>query len=322
MEPSSTRSALPRALTARAARLLSSVIEVTIDLHGRDGARALVETPGGVRALSALAGGPLDARARAFVDDALLRGLDEVRLGLSVPALFDEAPVNGARRANARTPSSSTKAAGAKLPRAPLLSLAARHFSAKDIDAHLLGALLRAARAPAPAHEDAHTERLLREPGIGPRARFALAVVALRVVDPWREFSPALAALALGSIDGAPYGVPLVVYDRVNAVLDALLAGEGARPRGGALVSLASLVVEHARAARPTAREARLVTLVRRERAHARDYLALTSEGVFDGARAPRLPRKRARTAERRAGFVPYFSQPGTRAAQGDLFAP
>lgn len=346
VDPNSEDTEMPRILRARAARLLSSVIEVTLDLHGIDGVQALTDDPARCRTLSALAGGPLDdgpdARARAFVFRALSRGLDAHRLGLTI----DDAGLTPVGRAPLRalarvlrvppvttTARSAPKNDTARASRANVIALprAPQVFEPSSVDAHLLGALLATARAPVPASEGPLFERLARDGGTGVRTRFALATLALRVALPHADLPPSLFALALGNVDGAPYGIALRVYDRVIGVLETLLHAKGtaaARPRGAPLLALALHVLERRTQAQPY----RVASAIKRERAHARDFAAFTRTGpVVSGTRAPAMPRKRK-------GFIqrePFTWQPllanddakdGAfgllREGQVDLFAP
>jgi hypothetical protein len=311
--------AVPRWLSARAARLVGAVVEASIDAVGHARTAARLDTPAGVRTLSLLAGGPEGyERQLAFVGASLRRGLDAGRMGVAVT---DEAhpmlllgsarlPLGGHAGEVVSLPGvrSATYAASAPVVAPPV----ARPLV---VDAVRLSAALHLAHLPVPAPFD----RLAKEPGFGPRVLRALALVA-----EWVQSGPPAdeerLVFAVGAMQGRPHGVSLSVYDRTLVALERLLHGSG--PEATRVAPLLAL-------ARTVADASGRGAVVDPERVLARDARAgadLLLVCAGDAVRPPPLPRRPRRRVHRDpVRYRPMLKAPRALSAldgQGDFFAP
>lgn len=316
----------PRWLEARAARLGAAVVEGVLEVHGHAGLLERLADVRFGRALAAALGLP-DENDLGAVARVLRTGLknDDERLGLTVdPAAGVVSLADGTlaplfcvdgehvirlhpRRAHGeRRPRTSGKAA-----RVYGADLMKDTTAATDVERRL-GAALLLAHASRPFTSAPLGQRA---PGRGPRELFTLALLADLIVG--EGAPPELFRLALGSATGAPFGVPLVIYDEVLRSLERLLHGPQSRS-GFRLWPLLSLHDEllrlDARASRQT-----VAGFVRREQRFARD---LRSRTVFERAPPRPLPRRPTRTTSRPLTWRPPLVRTTTGRGQRDLFAP
>lgn len=291
------RALLPRWLLPRAARLSAALLEATLEVRGHRGLRERLASPRFASALFAGVGLSPGAGEEVLAQ-VLARGLrgEEKRLGLIVEERATLGLVGGGR-VRVRTASAAPQEEA---------SLETR-----------LGAALLLSYGPLPGP----LAPLFRAPGAGPRA--ALALTLLSDLAFAESPSPSLLGLALGSVEGDPYGVPLVVYDRVLVLFERML--HRSPRRGFRLDALATLFFELERTA-PHVRPASLERFIARERRLARRFCAFTRLGpvALDGARAPRMPKRPApRTLRLPATWQPpRLSPPGEARALDDLFLP
>lgn len=297
---------LPRWLLSRAARLGAVLVESILEVHGH---AALLERLSDVRFGRALAAGlglP-DENDLGAVARVLRAGLshDEARLGLSLD------PAAGVVALEDGTLSPLFCVDGERVVR--LSPPGSERRRALDVERRLGAALLVAHAAPPWTTSP-------RGPGRGARARFAEALLADLVVGDGAP--PELTRLALGSAEGAPFGVPVLVYDDVLRALENMLHRPTHR-RGGrrGAFRLGPLLALHDELVRAEERASRhpVEGFVRRERRFARDY---DSRTTTDGAPPRSLPRRPPRTTRRPLTWHPTLPRATTGLGQRDLFAP
>lgn len=288
--------ALPRFLSARAARLSAALFEGLLEVRGHAGLLARLSDASFIAAFSRGLG--LEAERSGPLLRALARGLarEGERLGLRVDP-------RGGRV-------SFVQGLGVLVPepRAPVPRDATAHAALET----RLGAHLRAAYGPLPAA----LSPLSRAPGVGPRTALALSLLS----ELWFGApEPALLGLALGSAGGTPAPVPLAVYDLVLVTLERMLFEAPARvPRLGPLFELYGEVERASRAGPP----ASLARFCAREQRLAKELGGFTRAGpTRKGDSAPRLrgrPTRKAKGAPVRFSPAPI----GEAAALEDLFLP
>lgn len=291
---------LPRWLLSRAARLGAVVVEGVLEVHGHAGLCERLADARFGRALAAALGLP-DENDLGRAARVLRAGLshDEARLGVALdPAAAVVTLADG-------TLSPLFSIDGERVVR---LRPRARPGRPLDVERQL-GAALLVAHAPPP------WTTTPRASGRSARARFAEALLSRLILDD--EAAPELLRLAFGSATGAPFGVPLLVYDDVLRALERLLH----RPARRGAFRLAPLLALHDELARAEERASRhpVERFVRREQRFARDYGART---LAADAAAPPPPRRPARTTRRPLSWHPTLPRTTTGLGQRDLFAP
>jgi hypothetical protein len=293
-----TRSALPRWLDARAARLGATLVEAVLEAHGHAGLVSRLEDLRFCRALAAALALPdeddLERLARA-----LRAGLvnDAARLCLRVELAPARLVLDDGR-----------SALFGVVDEERVLRLVRPAALRPDAERRL-GAALLLAHAPRPFVSQPFGPR---PAGRGTRELLALALLADLVLGTQPE--PALARLALGNAAGVPFGVPLAVYDGALKALEAMLHGGGER---GARTAPLLVLYEELLRAEARASPYELARFARREQRFAKDLATRTYEERF----GPAVPRRPARRAQRPLAYQP--AEPAKmRAPQGDLFAP
>jgi hypothetical protein len=277
--------------------MAAALTECALELHGHRGLLALLSRRDFGDSLAAACG--LDNESRSHLPALLARGLerDAGRLSLEICE----------RSHTARVPSLGETPLFAV---APEDSLARRRRAPLDTERRLAAAL-RLGRSVRP-----WTSEPLGAPADERRARelFALALLAGLVAD---DSEPALLRFALGSLDGAPYGVPLAVYDGVLATLESLLfRADDDAPRAH------PLAVWHAELRHLEENVVALSPdrLADKERARAVELDARDRSSAATDA--PRLARRPQRHVRRTPDFVPEAAPAFVVRAQPDLFAP
>ncbi|MFZ9888455.1 MAG: hypothetical protein ACO3JL_13215, partial [Myxococcota bacterium] len=202
---------LPRWFAVRATRLSSLVVEAMLETHGHEGLAHRLGEAAFAASLQDLLGIP-----QTVPVDELLTLLEmdlqkeHVRLGLRLDAQKQTLTL-GDGRAFPVFAIDDVRVIRLHAPRRPVVE-PARH----------LGAAMMVARGARSPILDA-LEPL--SPPTASRTRASLALLGALIAGPAPQAD--LLRLTLGSIDGEPLGVSLVLYDELIAVLERLLHGPG-----------------------------------------------------------------------------------------------